>query len=148
MLKNGKEKEQKQAPKRDELGRFVKGCSGGPGRGKKTKSELDDLDLSDLDSLDAVEKVARKDLMSDDPRIRQRAADSLIKLVRAKPPEAHDKFSLSPWVLDLVGRYVALTMIGGVKALKKMCETCPGCEKWPGIVINYKKHDDQPESDD
>lgn len=68
MQDNGEKNDQNKKPDRDEKGRFLKGYSGGPGRGKKT----DLSEMSDDDFWNAIELRIREDLMSKDTMTRQR----------------------------------------------------------------------------
>ena len=70
--RNGNGNDDNRASERDEKGRFVKGCSGGPGRGKKADA-LDLTNLSDEEFWAAMEVLNRQDMMSKDPMTRQRA---------------------------------------------------------------------------
>jgi hypothetical protein len=86
MSEDGKKMDNEKAPQRDEKGRFLPGFSGGPGRGKKSKSDLD-----------AAEAVFRREMMSADPKVSIKAAESMMKLSRLKQPEA-EKPIMSPWL--------------------------------------------------
>jgi len=69
---NGNGNDEKTKPERDTKGRFIKGCSGGPGRGKKA-DEIDLTNLTEDEFWAAMEVLNRQDMMSKDPMTRQRA---------------------------------------------------------------------------
>ena len=60
--------------KRDEGGRFLPGCAGGPGRGKKS----DEYDLSDAGSWEAAKRVFLRGIQSGNENIRLKAAKFLL----------------------------------------------------------------------
>lgn len=74
MTKNGNENGEKTKPERDERGRFIRGCSPGPGRSVRAKKPI---------SLAKIEESLRSDLESSDPKIRQGAAKILLALRKA-----------------------------------------------------------------
>ena len=128
--------EENKQEKRDEMGRFVKGHAGGPGRGKK----------SDHDTVLAMaEKVLKELLQSTDDRVKLRAAHVIAKLEGAKPPEhgapLHE--DLIPFIhfatsmTDCLPESVNLNHL-----LFRMIEVCPGCKRlgieWsePIVVVN------------
>ena len=101
MTKKDNEKDQNAQPERNEKGHFVKGSSGGPGRGnKKIKN-----DFSDLDNLEVAEKLIMRDIYSSVPAIRQKAYSSLIQLTKlkqlvAKKPKQYE--GLSPIMREII----------------------------------------------
>ena len=101
VKKTNNEKDQNNQLERNEKGHFVKGCSGGPGRGKKKVK----IDFSDLDNLEVAEKLIMRDIYSSVPAIRQKAYSSLIQLTKlkqlvAKKPKQYE--GLSPIMREII----------------------------------------------
>lgn len=80
--------DEKKDEKRDEKGRFKKGFSGGPGRGKKSLRKL---------TIEEVELALTEDLRSKDPRVRLPATRLLLQLKR-QFPDQDDRPLLDPSV--------------------------------------------------
>jgi len=124
---------------RDEKGRFVPGCSGGPGREKQSDNS-DDLD--DLDFWDATESMLRKDMKSDNDSTRQRAVATYLKWKTMKDVfdeknKGKNSGVYSPEVLELLKLRDLVPKLGGSEGVKKMLKDCPGCEKFPGKVFKF-----------
>ena len=139
MQKNGDKTDQETASKRDEKGRFVPGCVGGPGRGKESDN-LDELD--DLDFWDATENMLRKDMKSKNDTTRQRAIATYLKWKTMK--DDYDKKNkdrgsgiYSPEVLEFLKLRGLLPQLGGLEGVGKMLKDCPGCDKFPGRVFKF-----------
>jgi hypothetical protein len=105
---------------RDEKGRFIKGYSGGPGRGKK-KVKIDG------ELLDAIEMVVRSGLGAIELKDRLKAAGIGIRIQSLRKPEA-DRSVVEPWILRLM--YLLDKIPGAdpeaqIKAIEDHFETCP-----------------------
>jgi hypothetical protein len=94
--------DEKKDDKRDEKGRFEKGYSGGPGRGRKRKSARSV-------SLEEIEGYLLPDLKSRDPKVRHPATRLLIAL-KNKMPDPDNQPFLEPkieFLLDFTGTFIA-----------------------------------------
>lgn len=133
--KNGNKTNEKTEPERDESGRFLPGCEGGPGRGKKSFNELD------LDGIDFWTELANKftpDLNSKSDTTRQRVGKILIEIKKLK-----DTFELKRGEGDEASaitspsRMAILKIINAIKrtgedlveTAKKVQKICPYCDK-------------------
>lgn len=141
MQKNGDKTDQETASKRDEKGRFVPGCVGGPGRGKESDN-LDELD--DLDFWDATENMLRKDMKSDIDSTRQRAVATYLKWKTMKDVfdeknKGENSGVYSPEVLELLAMRDIGHQFGGAEGMRKMVKTCAGCDKFPrkAFIFNF-----------
>ena len=90
----------KAAEKRDEKGQFIKGSSGGPGRGRRRPSKP--LTYED------IELLLQSDLKDSDPKVRHTATRLLIA-IKEKMPNQDEKPVLEPEVYNL--------LLGGVFAI-------------------------------
>ncbi len=136
---NGDKTDQKKGSERDEKGRFVMGNLGGPGRGKESEN-LDDLD--DLDFWSAIENMLRKDMKSKNDTTRSRAVNTYLKWKVMKDEydeknEGGDTGVYSPEVLELLKMRDIGHELGGVEGMRKMIETCPGCDKFPNKTLKF-----------
>ena len=99
--KTNNEKDQNTQSERNEKGHFVKGCSGGPGRGKKKLK----IDFSDLDNLEVAEKLIMRDIYSSNASIRQKAIASLIQLTKVKQQgvkKSIKNVQISPFMREII----------------------------------------------
>ena len=118
--------------KRDERGRFLSGCAGGPGRGKKS----DEYDLSDADFWEATEKVIRRDMESSNDSTRMKATGLYMKWKAMKDEferreKAEGQGGINQDFLDLINLLMSLRK-NGMKVsdvIAKMVEVCPGCKR-------------------
>jgi hypothetical protein len=121
------------------MGRFVKGCSGGPGRGKKA-DEIDLTNLTEDEFWEALEDLNRQDMMSPDVMTRQRAIKLKVmkeEFLHKKKVEGELEKLTAPFMMELFKvDTLAKNSFGGVKSLRKWLEeslkVCPGCPKFPG----------------
>jgi hypothetical protein len=121
---------------RDDRGRFVKGWSGGPGRGKSTeKDELEAIqDLIELVEVAARDGIVKATGVED----RIKAARIALKVAELKKPEGSGPV-LEPHVVDLMELLSNVASsysdkVGNptspLDVLKLMVEYCPNCEKF------------------
>ncbi len=124
------EKDDQTISERDEKGRFTKGWSGGPGRGK-SEERAKRVTIDDL--IDLIEEAAVDGMIkSKDLKERLTAAKVGLKVAELKKPE--DEKPLIPPVIqawmDL--EKMALAYDGWEGVVLRICQICTDCPKFPG----------------
>ena len=123
MSENGSKNERK----RDDQGKFVKGKAGGPGRGNKSKLEIDFDSLTDLGAAEALIKI---DMADKDHKIRQKAVSEWLRLMRFKSTTSKEKDGTpSEFERKLLNVLSALACEGGSidEVLDLMLVKCLAC---------------------
>ncbi len=116
---------------RDEKGRFLKGCSAGPGRGQKPKKT--GVDLTGLDSMSAIEKVIRRYMESDNPAESLKATALSLKVIEKRHAENDKELPEGlPQVLWLLRMGDLARNLGGIEGMQKIINKCGDCPKFPG----------------
>jgi len=133
MTENGNGNDDKTKPERDSMGRFIKGCSGGPGRGKKA-DEVDLTNLTEDEFWAAMEVLNRQDMMSKDPMTRQRAMKLKVMkdeyLLRKKTESrVEDVFSPENMAILAIIQALKRQNMSILEVKEKVLKHCSKCQK-------------------
>jgi uncharacterized protein YidB (DUF937 family) len=135
--------EEKMDEKRNEKGQFVKGYSGGPGRGYKKEEQV----KLDGELLDMIEQVVITGLGAKDLKDRLKAAGIGIRVQSMRGPDDSAPV-LEPFVSELMvilsNLAVSYSSKTGVptsplEMIKQMARVCPNCDRFGGEAFELEE---------
>lgn len=154
MTENGNGNGENKTSERDAKGRFVKGCSGGPGRGGKSSNEFN---LDSVDFWEGSKQLILQNMSSKNENTSLKATALYLKWKamkdehEAKKQREKTQDIISP---ELLARFVILRALSRVnmdvfEVKEKVLKFCSKCEKiGPVVKFNFPCDQDKDDHDE